>query len=89
MKVHYRIIDDGIEIVRCFGADPEIMIPEVIDGRTVKRMAPYAFSVRKDREDEDVLVFTTDEDRMFRDEERKTVCSVTRNSFWPVSWWRA
>ena len=50
MKVHYRIIDDGIEIVRCFGADPEIVIPEVIDGRTVKRMAPYAFSARKDHE---------------------------------------
>ena len=70
MKVHYRIIDDGIEIVRCFGADPEIMIPEVIDGRTVKRMAPYAFSARKDHEDEDVLVFSTEEDRMFRDTEQ-------------------
>ena len=70
MKVHYRIIDDGIEIVRCFGADPEIMIPEVIDGRMVKRMAPYAFSARKDHEDEDVLVFSTEEDRMFRDTEQ-------------------
>ena len=70
MKVHYRIIDDGIEIVRCFGTDPEIVIPEVIDGRTVKRMAPYAFSARKDYEDEDVLVFSTEEDRMFRDTEQ-------------------
>ena len=70
MKLHYRIINDEVEIVRCFGADPALELPEEIKGRPVKRMAPYAFSARKDREDEDVLVFTTDEDRMFRDEER-------------------
>lgn len=70
MKVHYRIIDNDIEIVRCFGTDPEIVVPEEIDGRPVKRMAPYAFSARKDREDEDVLVFETDEGRMFSSEEK-------------------
>ena len=70
MKLHYRIINDEVEIVRCFGADPALELPEEINGRPVKRMAPYAFSARKDREDEDVLVFTTDEERMFRDEER-------------------
>ncbi len=70
MKVHYRIIDNDIEIVRCFGTDPEIVVPEKIDGRPVKRMAPYAFSARKDREDEDVLVFETDEERMFSSEEK-------------------
>ena len=70
MKVHYRIIDDGIEIVRCFGTDPEITVPGEIDGRRVKRMAPYAFSARKDREDEDVLVFSGDEDRIFSGDEQ-------------------
>ena len=70
MKVHYRIIDNDIEIVRCFGTDPEIVVPEEIDGRPVKRMAPYAFSARKDREDEDVLVFETDEEHMFSSEEK-------------------
>lgn len=70
MKVHYRIIDDGIEIVRCFGSDPEIVIPDMIEGRTVKRMAPYAFSARKDHEDEDVLIFSTEEGHMFRDTEQ-------------------
>lgn len=70
MKVHYRIIDNDIEIVRCFGTDPEIVVPEKIDGRPVKRMAPYAFSARKDREDEDVLVFERDEERMFSSEEK-------------------
>ena len=70
MKVHYRIINDEIEIVRCFGTDPEIVVPEVIDGRQVKRMVPYAFSVRKDHEDEDVLVFSTEEDGIFCDTEQ-------------------
>ena len=70
MKLHYRIINDGIEIVRCFGADPALELPEEIDGRPVKRMAPYAFSARKDREDEDVLIFETDEARMFSSEEK-------------------
>ena len=50
MKVHYRIIDNDIEIVRCFGTDPEIVVPEKIDGRPVKRMAPYAFSARYTRQ---------------------------------------
>ena len=36
----------------CFGVDPEIVVPEVIGSRRVKRMAPYAFSARKDHEDE-------------------------------------
>lgn len=70
MKVHYRIINDGVEIIRCFGTDPEISVPEEIDGRPVKRMAPYAFSVRKDHEEEDILVFSTDDDRMFRGDEQ-------------------
>lgn len=70
MQLHYRIINDGIEIVRCFGADPALELPEKIDGRPVKRMAPYAFSARKDREDEDVLIFETDEERMFSGEEK-------------------
>lgn len=83
MKVHYRIIDDGIEIVRCFGTDPEIVIPEVIDGRTVKRMAPYAFSARKDHEDEDVLVFSTEEAGIFRDMEQLLAGDVVEKVMLP------
>ena len=70
MKVHYRLINDRIEIVRCFGTDPEIVIPETINGRPVKRMAPYAFSAKKDREDNNILVYETDADRMFCSGER-------------------
>ena len=78
MRVHYRIINDGIEIVRCFGTDPEIAVPEEIDGRPVKRMAPYAFSARYTRQadavparaDDDIFIYETNEDRMFRGDEQ-------------------
>ena len=69
MKIHYRIRKDQIEIVRCFGADPQIVLPEQIGGLAVTQTAAYAFSDRKETEEEDVLVFETEEHRMFRDEE--------------------
>ena len=69
MKIHYRIRKDQIEIVRCFGADPQIVLPEQIGGLAVTQTAAYAFSDRKGTEEEDVLVFETEEHRMFRDEE--------------------
>ena len=69
MKIHYRIRKDQIEIVRCFGTDPQIVLPEQIGGLAVTQTAAYAFSDRKGTEEEDVLVFETEEHRMFRDEE--------------------
>lgn len=55
MRLQYRVVDGAAEIVRCYGLDPEIEIPEQVDGIPVRRMAPYAFSSRKSGEDEDVL----------------------------------
>ena len=55
--------------MRCFGTDPNIELPAEIGGRPVKRMAPYAFSAGKDSEEQEVLAFVTDEDRIFRGEE--------------------
>lgn len=69
MKIHYRIRKDQIEIVRCFGADPQVVLPEQIGGLAVTQTAAYAFSDRKGTEEEEVLVFETEEHRMFRDEE--------------------
>ena len=69
MKIHYRIRKDQIEIVRCFGADPQIVLPEQIGGLAVTQTVPYAFSDRKGAEEEDVLVYETEGHRMFRDDE--------------------
>lgn len=70
MRLHYRKISDGIEIIRCFGTDPCLELPDKIDGRPVKRMAPYAFSSRKSTEEEDVLVYEAESGRIFRDGEQ-------------------
>lgn len=70
MRIHYRETGDGIEIVRCFGTDGKIELPGMIGGRPVTRAAAYAFSGRKDHEDEDILVCETEEGRIFRQQEQ-------------------
>ena len=57
MRIHYRVIGEQIEIIRCFGADPQIVLPERIEGLPVVRTAAYAFSDRKGAEEEDVRIF--------------------------------
>ena len=67
MRIHYRVIGEQIEIIRCFGADPQIVLPERIEGLPVVRTAAYAFSDRKGAEEEDVRIFETEGHRMFGD----------------------
>ena len=69
MRIHYRVIGEQIEIIRCFGADPQIVLPERIEGLPVVRTAAYAFSDRKGAEEEDVRIFETEGHRMFGDSE--------------------
>ena len=52
MKIHYRIKNNAIEIVRCYGTDDRIVIPAEINGLPVVSAAPYAFSAHKDGEEE-------------------------------------
>lgn len=68
MKIQYRIQGNFIEIVRCFGSDPYVVLPEMVADRPVRRVAPYAFSARKAEEDTDVILYTT-EDTIFEDGE--------------------
>ena len=56
MRIHYRVTGEQIEIIRCFGTDPQIVLPERIEGLPVVRTAAYAFSDRKGAEEEDVRV---------------------------------
>ena len=35
MKIHYRIKNNAIEIVRCYGTDDRIVLPEEINGLPV------------------------------------------------------
>ena len=52
MKIHYRIKNNAIEIVRCYGTDDRIVLPEEINGLPVVSAAPYAFSAHKDGEED-------------------------------------
>lgn len=70
MKIFYRIKEETVEIVRCFGTDPRIVLPERIDGKPVTRASAYAFSARKELEEEDVLAFETEDHGIFRDGEK-------------------
>ena len=70
MKIHYRIQERSIEIVRCFGTEPKVILPEQIQGNPVKKVAAYAFSSRKVREEEDILVYDGAEDPLFREQEK-------------------
>lgn len=70
MKIHYREKNGEIEIVRCFGSDPDIVLPAGIDGKPVTSASAYAFSEKKEKEEEDVFVFEQEEHRIFREEER-------------------
>ena len=73
MKIHYRVSGEGIEIVRCFGTDSQVVIPEQIEGKPVIKAAPYAFSARKDKEEIDVQTYDTDQIGQ-RSAEEKTAC---------------
>lgn len=57
MKIHYRKKEQGVELVRLFGQEEEVRVPELIGQEPVVAIAPYAFSARKVHEDEDVFVW--------------------------------
>ena len=74
MKIHYRIKNNAIEIVRCYGTDDRIVLPEEINGLPVVSAAPYAFSAHKDGEEdaetwESEDAFSFGEDRLLAGEE--------------------
>ncbi len=70
MRIHYRKTKNGVEIVRCFGADSHVELPGEIGGRPVVHAAAYTFSARKDKEEDDVLIYEAEEGRLFRQQER-------------------
>lgn len=85
MKIHYRETEGGIEIVRCFGSDPQVELPGQIEGKPVVRTAAYAFSARKDREDEDVRVFETGTPVLFSGEEHLLAGEAVESVAFPDS----
>lgn len=52
MKIYYREKAGGIEILRCYGIESRVEIPETINGKIVLSAAPYAFSSHMDENEE-------------------------------------
>lgn len=48
MRIIYRPWEDGVEVVKCFGSDSDIEVPDSLGGRPVRKIAAYAFSDRDD-----------------------------------------
>lgn len=61
MKIQYRIQDNYIEIIRCFGNDPKVVLPESINGLPVQKVAAYAFSAQKQEEETDIAEYETED----------------------------
>lgn len=68
MKIEYRVLDNFIEIVRCFGRDSSVVLPSVIEGLPVRRVAAYTFSARKAEEETDILEFETEDSFLVQEE---------------------
>ena len=82
MKIHYRVRNDEVEIVRCYGQDSRIIIPERIDGKEVTKACAYTFSARKGEEEQDVLVYET-EDGMFSEEDQLLAGEIVEQVIFP------
>lgn len=89
MKIHYRVCGNKenyyIEVIRVFGVTPEIVLPEQIGGLPVRRVAAYAFSEKKDREENDVLVWQSEEDVLFAKNERLLVGTAVTEVVFPCT----
>lgn len=66
MKIYYQIQDHEVEVLRCYGNDPRIILPESIEGMPVTKVAAYAFSDRGSQETEEAgLIYESKEHAMF------------------------
>ena len=72
MKIYYREKSGGIEILRCFGIESRVEIPEMIDEKMVISAAPYAFSSHMDEDEElkNAMIWEAEDGFGFGREER-------------------
>lgn len=61
MRIAFRKKDGQAEIIRVWSMQERVEIPEQIDGCPVTAVAPYAFSVHKEKAEDEVLFWETGE----------------------------
>lgn len=73
LQIQYRDAKDGgIEVLRCFSKEEQVLIPEQIEGKSVTKIGDYTFSAHKRKEDEGKII-TIGED-FFENEEEEMFC---------------
>ena len=83
MKIQYRKVNNGIEIVRCFGLESFVVLPDRIEELPVTRVSAYTFSARKREEDTDVLEYRTESDFLSDGEEHLLVGLAVQEVVFP------
>lgn len=65
LTLHYQKENTGLRLVRCYGNDASVILPDTVDGQPFKVLGDYAFSEWKKREEEDVEIYDTKENTLF------------------------
>lgn len=58
MRFLYEETAAGIRILRSFGGDPSVVLPEMVEGKPVTELGPYAFSDHIDQKDLEKVIET-------------------------------
>lgn len=73
LEIQYREMKNkGIEILRCFGKDASVHLPEEINGKPVLKIGDYAFSGHKRKEDEAETIRIGED--LFEEENPEMIC---------------
>ena len=51
LTLHYRKEKRGLRLVRCYGNDSVVSLPDTVDGQPFKILGDYAFSQWKKQEE--------------------------------------
>lgn len=73
LTIHYKKEKKGLRLVRCYGNDAFVALPNQADGQPFKVLGDYAFSEWKKQEEEDVQIYKTNEDTLF-DHNKELLC---------------
>lgn len=69
MRIAFQKKNGQVEIARIWSMQEVVVVPDQVDGCPVTAIAPYAFSVHKDNEDENVQIWEIPEESFYEDRE--------------------
>lgn len=73
LTLHYRKEKRGLKLVRCYGNDSVVSLPDTVDGQPFKILGDYAFSQWKKQEEEDVEIYDVT-NNILQGDEKELLC---------------